>query len=223
MTDVQPHAIVVGCGRVGSRLAERLAVSGHSVAVIDQRSAAFNRLGDSSIQRLVGIGYDRQVLLDAGIERATSLAAVTSGDNSNIVVARVARDHFSVPRVLARIYDPRRAAIYERLGISTVASVQWTIEMAIQRLVPNDAGVRWVDPTARVCIVERAVPDRLVGRSVFELEAGGAVRVVAVQRLGSAMLAVGPIVAQDGDVLQLAVRHDEIGQLDAMLAGEKTQ
>ena len=128
------HVVIVGCGRVGSALANNLSSAGHTVAIIDKRSEAFARLGSGFTgQAIAGIGFDRDRLLEAGIERAGALAAVTSGDNSNIMIARVARETFGVERVVARIYDPRRAAIYQRLGIPTVATVAWTSERVLRR------------------------------------------------------------------------------------------
>ena len=139
-------------------MARRLTQEGYTVTVIDRTTRAFSRLEGTSAERLIGMGYDRGTLLEAGVERAEVLAAVTNGDNTNIVVARTAREHFQVPKVVARIYDPRRAAIYERLGISTVASAQLTTELAVRRVLPDDAGVRWVDPSANVCLVDRTRP-----------------------------------------------------------------
>ena len=121
------HVVIVGCGRVGSSLARELVALGHTVAVIDRKPEAFVRLGDDfKGQKITGIGFDHDTLISAGIEHADALAAVTNGDNSNILVARVAREKFSIERVVARIYDPKRAAIYERVGIATVATVKWT-------------------------------------------------------------------------------------------------
>ncbi len=149
------HVVIVGCGRVGSGLARRLTSEGHTVAVIDKRKEAFRRIPiDVDVQRLVGIGFDRELLHEAGITRASALAAVTNGDNSNIVIARVASERFEVPRVVARIYDPRRAAIYERLGIPTVATVDQTIEQALLRILPAASGVGWIDPSARHVLVD---------------------------------------------------------------------
>ena len=123
------HVVIVGCGRVGSTLGRELVAAGHTVAVIDRKSEAFSRLGESfSGQKIVGIGFDRDILIEAGIEKAGALAAVTNGDNSNILIARVAREEYGIERVVARIYDPKRAEIYERLGIATVATVKWTSE-----------------------------------------------------------------------------------------------
>src|SRR5262249_47115629 len=121
--------VVVGCGRVGSELAGTLEKSGHTVAVIDKNPNAFRRLPPGSAgQRVVGFGFDRDNLVEAGIERAGAVAAVTNGDNSNILVARIARETFGIGRVVARIYDPRRAVIYQSLGIPTVAPGAWATD-----------------------------------------------------------------------------------------------
>ena len=200
--------VIVGCGRTGSGLAERLVARGCSVAVVDLTHGAFRRIKHLDVDRIEGVGFDRETLLRAGIERASGLAAVTNGDNSNIVVARTARESFKVPRVFARIYDMRRAAIYERLGIPTVASAALTIEMSLRHLAPDDDEVRWVDPTARVCLVERAVTAEMVGRPIVDLEHDGRLRVMAVRRLGAAVLPTAGLVAQEGDLLYAAVPHD---------------
>lgn len=214
------HAVIVGCGRVGAGLAQRLAAADYTVAVVDQVPAAFGRLAGIDAERVVGVGYDRHTLLAAGIERAQVLAAVTDGDNTNIVVARTAREHFRVPRVVARIYDARRAAIYERLGIPTVASAQLTTELALRRLLPDDAGVRWVEPSARVCVVERTVPDRLLGQPLAALEQDGQFRVVAVRRLGTGLVATPDLIFQEGDVVYLAVANDHLDSMDRAMAAD---
>ena len=164
------------------------------------------------------MGYDRGTLLEAGIERAEVLAAVTNGDNTNIVVARTAREHFQVPRVVARIYDPRRAAIYERLGISTVASAQLTTELAVRRVLPDDEGVRWVDPSANVCLVDRSVPPTLAGHALTDIERSGQVRVMAVRRLGVGIVATPDLVFQEGDVVYLSVANDQLAAVDGLLS-----
>lgn len=214
------HVVVVGCGRVGSSLALNLVESGHSVAVIDKRSEAFARLGnDFRGETVAGIGFDRDRLVEAGIERATAVASVTSGDNSNILVARVARETFGIERVVARIYDPRRAAIYQRLGIATVATVAWTTERVLRRIVPDTAAVEWVDPSAKVSLVERSVGTKWVGHQVQELEAGGDVKIVALSRLGVAQIPRPTLIVQEGDVLYLAVSGDALAVLDERLVG----
>lgn len=212
------HVIVVGCGRVGSGLAGMLEEQGHSVAIIDKRATAFRRLPDGFRgRRVVGIGFDRARLREAGIEQCDALAAVTNGDNSNIVVARVAREAFGVPRVVARIYDARRAAIYERLGIPTVATVQWSTERVLRRILPDTAGVEWIDPSARVCLVERMLPTAWAGRPVDDVELPGLARVTGVSRLGEAMLPSPGLIAQEGDVLWVAVSGDAIDEVDRHL------
>jgi len=160
-TGASGHVVIVGCGRVGAGLAERMVALGHSVAVVDTNRLAFRRLGGLDAQQVEGIGYDRATLRKAGVERAVALAAVTNGDNSNIVVARTGREAFGVPRVFARVYDMRRAAVYERLGIPTVASARLTIDMSMRQLRPDVEAVRWVDPGACVCVswsVRRRAP-----------------------------------------------------------------
>ncbi len=152
------HVVVVGCGRVGSALARSLTEGGHTVAVIDKRPEAFARLPPGFTGKTIaGIGFDRDRLIEAGIEDAAALASVTNGDNSNILIARVARETFGIENVVARIYDPRRAAIYQRLGIATVATVAWTTERVLRRILPSEAAVEWVDPSARVSLVERTI------------------------------------------------------------------
>jgi trk system potassium uptake protein TrkA len=213
------HVIVVGCGRVGSGLAATLESQGHTVAVIDRRAEAFRRLpSDFSGRTIVGVGFDRARLLDAGVEEAGALAAVTNGDNSNIVVARVAREAFSIERVVARIYDQRRAAIYERLGIPTVATVQWTIERVLRRILPDTAGVEWIDPSAQVCLVERSIPDTWAGHPLDELESSGVVRVAGLSRLGKGAIPTPGLLAQEGDLVWLAVAGDSMDLVDASLA-----
>jgi trk system potassium uptake protein TrkA len=213
------HVVIVGCGRVGSAVALDLTGAGHSVAIIDKRPEAFSRLGPAFTgQALAGIGFDRDRLLEAGIERADAVAAVTSGDNSNIMIARVARETFGVERVVARIYDPRRAAIYQRLGIPTVATVAWTSERVLRRILPDEPAVDWVDPSASVMLVERVVAAGWAGHSLGELEVDGELRVMAVSRLGVAKIPTSDLVVQEGDVLYLVVSGDKVASIDSRLA-----
>ncbi len=231
MSDVEPpsasspaesatngHVVIVGCGRVGAGLAERMVALGHSVAVIDTNRLAFRRLGELDVARIEGIGYDRTTLRSAGIEQAVALAAVTNGDNSNIVVARTGREAFGVARVFARIYDMRRAAVYERLGIPTVASARLTIDMSMRQLRPDVEAVRWVDPGAGVCLVERPASRALIGTSLSDLEADGTVRLAAVRRLGVSILPMAGLVVQEGDLLYLMVANDRVAQLQEQWA-----
>jgi trk system potassium uptake protein len=215
------HVIVVGCGRVGSALSLALLDMGHSVAIIDRRREAFARLGeDFGGQTVEGIGFDRDRLIEAGIERAEAVAAVTSGDNSNVLVARVARENFGIERVVARIYDPRRATIYQRLGLPTVATVAWTTDRVLRRLLPQSTPAEWTDPTAKLCLVERVLPDGWAGERLTDLEEVVGARVVGVGRLGSALVPSAGTIAQQGDLLYIVVRTDEVDVLDKALAGD---
>lgn len=214
------HVVIVGCGRVGSSLAHSLIGSGHSVAIIDRNAEAFARLGDDFAGTTIsGIGFDRDRLREADIERADAVAAVTSGDNSNILIARVARETFGIQRVVARIYDPKRATIYQRLGISTVASVQWTSERVLRRLLPDEPAVEWVDPSAKLMLVERSVNAAIAGTKLEDLEMGGLCRAAAVSRLGISSLPTPDFVLQDGDLLYLSVLGDNFDKLEAYFGG----
>ena len=214
------HVIVVGCGRVGSGLAANLESQGHTVAVIDRRAEAFRRLPpDFGGRTIVGVGFDRARLLDAGVEQAGALAAVTNGDNSNIVVARVAREAFEIERVVARIYDQRRAAIYERLGIPTVATVQWTIERVLRRILPDTARRRVDRPVgARSASSSAASPTRGPAIASSDLESSGVVRVAGLSRLGKGAIPTPGLLAQEGDLVWLAVSGESIDVVDAALA-----
>jgi trk system potassium uptake protein len=214
------HVVIVGCGRVGSGLARIIGDEGHSVAVVDKNPRAFRRLHDGfSGQEVVGVGFDRDRLEAAGIRDAAALAAVTNGDNSNILTARVARETFGLDRVVARIYDPRRAVIYERLGIPTIATVQWTIDRVLRKLVPDASETDWVDPSARVAMIERPVATSWAGRPLSEIEVPGVARAVAVSRMGTAQVATPDLVTQDGDVVYLAVAVGHLEEVDKHLAG----
>jgi trk system potassium uptake protein len=213
------HVIVVGCGRVGSSLARELVEAGHTVAVIDKRATAFERfLSEWGGQKVVGYGFDRDRLQEAGIERASALAAVTSGDNSNIMVARIAKETYQVERVMARIYDPRRAGVYERLGIPTVATVEWTTDQAMRRLLPDETRAEWVDPTGGVALVERRLAPAWVGRPIAELEHSARWRIVSLTRAGKAGLAEPSTLIQENDVITVAVVGDAMTAFDEHVA-----
>ncbi len=217
------HVVVVGCGRVGSGLAATLESEGHTVAVVDKQARAFRRLSeDFSGTTVVGVGFDRDNLRAAGIERAGALASVTNGDNSNILIARVAREAFDVERVVARIYDSRRAQIYERLGIPTVATVAWTTERVLRKILPDSHAIEWVDPSAKVCMVERTVPSIWAGRLLSDLEVPDMARLVAVSRLSEASLPSPRQVAQEGDVVWMAVAGDRLDEFDAFITNSET-
>ncbi len=212
------HVIVVGCGRVGSEVALNLTATEHDVIVIDRRAESFRRLGeDFKGMTMVGVGFDRDVLIDAGITPDCAVAAVTSGDNSNILIARVARETFGVKHVVARIYDPRRASIYERLGIATVASVTWTSARVLRHLLASDSTPDWIDPSAKFTIIERRVPAAAAGMTVADVEGSTAGRVAVLGRFGEASIPVPATLLQEDDVLHVVVPADNAARLDAAL------
>jgi trk system potassium uptake protein TrkA len=212
------HVIVVGCGRVGSELAARVQREGHTVVVVDKNRTAFRRLPDPwEGETVIGFGFDRDDLERAGIDRAGALAAVTSGDNTNILTARIARETFGVERVVARIYDPRRAEIYQRLGIATVATVSWTVDQVTRRLLPEETASAWTDPSGEVSMVERTLPDAFAGRRLEETASGEDFRPVLVTRAGQARLATATTMGQEGDVVLFAVRAHAFAEFERRL------
>ncbi|MGH3775742.1 MAG: potassium channel family protein [Pseudonocardiaceae bacterium] len=199
------HVVIMGCGRVGAGLALALERLGHDVAVIDQNLQAFRRLGaDFHGQQVRGIGFDRQVLVEAGIERAGAFAAVSSGDNSNIISARVARETFGVAHVVARIYDPKRAAVYERLGIPTVATVPWTTDRFMRMLLPDGTAAAWRDPSGTVAVLQLPLHEGWAGRSVGDLEEHSGARIAFIVRFGTAVLPHHETVLQADDQVYAA-------------------
>ena len=213
------HVVIMGCGRVGSTLAQSLEHRGYSVAVIDVNPDAFRRLGgDFRGNTVTGIGFDRDVLIEAGIEQADAFAAVSSGDNSNIISARVARETFGVQRVVARIYDSKRAEVYERLGIPTVATVRWTADRMLRHLVPDGHVEVWRDPTSKVSIMEVPLHGDWVGRSIKSLEENSGARVAYVMRFGMGTLPTASTLIQDGDQIFMLVTDELVPSVTKITA-----
>ena len=213
------HIVIMGCGRVGSTLAYILEERDNSIAIIDRNPEAFRRLRSSfKGERVTGIGFDRAVLIQAGIERADAFAAVSSGDNSNIIAARVARETFGVLRVAARIYDPRRAEVYERLGIPTVATVRWTADQMLRKLLPEGTEPLWRDPTGKIVLAEVAFSPAWIGEPVKALEASSMTRIAFIDRLGQAFVPEPGTVLQEGDVIHVVARESELDRIAAVLA-----
>ncbi|MBB3051209.1 trk system potassium uptake protein TrkA [Prauserella isguenensis] len=213
------HVVIMGCGRVGASLAAALERLDHEVAVIDRDQEAFRRLGsDFHGQQVVGMGFDRDVLLEAGIERAGAFAAVSSGDNSNIISARVARELFGVEHVVARIYDHKRAAVYERLGIPTIATVPWTTDRFLRTLLPDGVATSWRDPTGSVALLQLPLHEGWIGRNVRDIERAAGVRVAFVMRFGTGVLPTTTTVIQADDEVYVAAQSGTVGDVTAVAA-----
>ncbi len=190
----------MGCGRTGATLAQCVLERGHSVAVIDRDVAAFRRLGSSFGGRVVtGNGFDRGVLLQAGINDTEAFAAVAHGDNSNIIAARVARETYNVPQVIARIYDAQRAEVYERLGIPTIATVRWTAHRMLRALCVGGDPEIWRDPTSAVALIEPPLHPGWIGRRLAEWEREAGCRAAYITRFGVGTLPTESMVLADGD------------------------
>ena len=208
----------MGCGRVGASLARALERSGHDVAIIDQDESAFRRLGSEfGGRRVTGIGFDRETLEAADIKQAYAFAAVSSGDNSNVIAARVARETYGVEHVVARIYDPGRAEIYQRLGIPTVATVKWASDQILRRMLPQGHVPEFTEPSGRIVIAEVPVATSWVGQRLTRIEAVTGSRVAYLTRLGEGLLPDRDTVYQSGDLLHLTVLRDRLGAVERIL------
>ena len=207
------HVVIMGCGRVGSTLARSLEDRNHTVAIIDSEPDSFRRLGPSfNGDKITGYGFDQEVLQKAGIRRADGFAAVSSGDNSNIIAARVARETFGIQKVVARIYDPGRAEVYQRLGITTVATVKWTADQVLRRLLPVGAEPDFRDPSGTIRVDQVPVPESWIGQRTIHFQDQTRSRIAWIDRLGEGMLPSRETVIQEGDLLHLVMREENASQ-----------
>ncbi|WP_148612903.1 potassium channel family protein [Nocardioides rubriscoriae] len=208
------HVVIMGCGRVGSTLARSLEDRNHTVAVIDSEPDAFRRLGPAfNGDKVTGYGFDQQVLEKAGIKRADAFAAVSSGDNSNIIAARVAREQFGIQQVVARIYDPGRAEVYQRLGITTVATVKWTADQVLRRILPAGAEPDFRDPSGAIRVDQVPIPEVWVGQRTVDLQLQTGGRIAWIDRLGEGMLPDRQTVIQENDLIHLVMRESDAGHV----------
>jgi trk system potassium uptake protein TrkA len=211
--------IIMGCGRVGSDLTVQLAEGGHDVSIIDKREEAFHRLPPGfNARTFIGLGFDRDVLEDAGVKEADAFVAVSSGDNSNIVSARVALEYYHVPRVIARIYDPRRADIYERLNIPTVATTKWGVKQIQLMLFHDRTEIRESMSGGELLRMRVPVPQHLVGKPATSLNVVGQVLVAGVSRGGGGFIPTDETTLQKGDYLAVILAKDGVDMLDSQLA-----
>ncbi|MBN2388611.1 MAG: TrkA family potassium uptake protein [Anaerolineales bacterium] len=214
--------IIMGCGRTGSQISMLMDEHGHEVVVIDHDANAEDRLGPGFKGRLVkGVGFDRLVLVDSGIEQADAFVASSQSDNANIVAARIARNVFRVPRVVARLYDPRRAEIYQRLGLITISSTTWGAERIFQVLTHSDLDVRQTFGRGEVSLVYMEATPTLVGKNIMQLNVPGEVLVVAITRDDQAILPISGTEFRDGDIIHLAVLTAAMNRLEELLGLER--
>ena len=212
------HFVIMGCGRAGATLAQSLEGHGHSVAVIDQNPDSFRRLDpEYAGSKVTGLGFDRDTLRQAGIDDAFGFAAVSDGDNSNILAARVVRETFGIENVVARIYDPHRAEIYQRLGIPTVATVRWTADQVLRRLLPMGATSQFSDASGKIQLAEVDVHDGWVGRPLRAIEDATGARVAYLTRYGDGLLPDAGTVLQENDIVHLLLRAEEAATVERIV------
>ena len=214
------HFVIMGCGRVGATLAHTLEDSGHSVAIIDQDERAFRRLRTGfGGRKITGVGFDRETLKQADIEIAYAFAAVSSGDNSNILATRVARETFHVEHVVARIYDPGRAEIYQRLGIPTVAAVRWSADQVLRRILPETAiKGDFREPSGRLLLTELTLHPDWIGRHVLDIEKAGSLRGAYLTRFGEGMLPGPDTSYQQGDTVHAMIVSSQSSEVANILS-----
>lgn len=215
--------IVMGCGRVGSQVSLRLATDGHDVTVIDNREpGAEARLGPNFKGRLVhGLGFDRSVLEDVGLESADAFVAASSSDNANVVAARTARNLFHVPRVVCRMYDPRKAQIYERLGLETLAISTWGAGRIVELVTHSDLDVVFGFGRGEISMIAIEAPHTLAGKQVRHLLIPGEIQVVAITRGGSALMPGPGLEIQEGDLLHIAAASTSMTRLADLIGMER--
>jgi trk system potassium uptake protein TrkA len=212
------HFVIMGCGRAGATLAQSLEGHGHSVAVIDQNPDSFRRLdADYAGSKVTGLGFDRDTLRQAGIDDAFGFAAVSDGDNSNILAARVVRETFGIENVVARIYDPHRAEIYQRLGIPTVATVRWTADQVLRRLLPVGATSQFTDASGKISLSEVDVHEGWIGKPLRQLEDAAGARVAYLTRYGDGLLPETGTVLQENDIVHLLLRAEEAATVERIV------
>lgn len=214
------HVVIAGCGRVGSQLTVNLVRHGHTISIIDKQARAFERLPPGfEGQTLVGMAFDRQTLEEAGIRDAGAFIAVTNGDNSNIVSARVAKEAYNIERVVARIYDPRRAEIYRRLGIKTVATVRWASSEIYDLLFHGIEHAELAIGNGEIVLLRIEVGAQLAGKRIETMTEPGRSLVVAIDRMGTPTIPVSGATFQEGDTAHIMVARDYIETLRAQLEG----
>jgi trk system potassium uptake protein TrkA len=215
--------IVMGCGRVGSQVSQLLASHGHDVTVIDHDTNALTRLGTDFKGRIVrGLGFDRNALLEAGVETAEGFVAASSSDNANIVAARIARNIFRVPRVVTRLYDPVRAEVYQRLGLTTISSTAWGAERIVEVVTHTDLDALHVFRDGGTMMVRVEAPARLSGHRVAQMNIPGEVAVTAITRNDHTFIPVSGTEFQEGDVIYLAVISSAMDRLEELLGIERS-
>ncbi len=210
--------IIMGCGRVGEQVSMLMSEEGHEVVVIDQDGEALARLGPGFRgKRVKGIGFDRDILLSAGIEQADAFAATSASDTANIIAARIARNVFHVPRVVARLFDPRKAEIYRRLGLMTISSTTWGAERIHELIMHSELDPVRSFGNGDVHLLEIEAPYHLVGRMVRDLIIAGEISVVAITRQSRAFLPMLGTELRAGDLLHLVVLASAMHRLEDLL------
>ncbi|OCN04489.1 potassium transporter TrkA [Erysipelotrichaceae bacterium MTC7] len=211
------NIIIVGGGRMGSGLTSKLSLEGHNITLIDTDQEVLDKLGKTSTFRAVhGLGFDKKVLEQAGIERSDALISCTNSDETNALIARISKNIYRVPHVIARLYDRDKAKIYSMLGVQTISTTDWGITRASEIITYTQLdGIMSLG--GGVELVKVDVPTLLVGKTIEEINRLGEVRVVSIERNNDAFLPTGGTVLQPNDGLFIAVLNASVGTLKNLL------
>jgi trk system potassium uptake protein len=212
------RVIVMGCGKVGEQLCRLLDKAGHEVSVIDSEMLNLNRLTHNfSGRKIHGVGFDKEILIQAGIEQAEAFAATSASDNANIIAARIAQSIYHVPRVVARLYDPRRAEIYRRLGLITISMTSWGAEKINEFLTHTGLDAVQTFGKGEVSMVMFEVPAALEGHAVKDLNIPGEIQVGVISRDGECFIPMLNTTFQARDIIHVLVNSKSMDQLEALI------
>lgn len=210
--------IIVGCGRMGTGLSLNLEKKGHQVTVVDSDPKAFDNLGENFHGKtVIGVGFDRDVLNKARIDQVDAIVACTSTDEVNAVIGRIAKNVYRVPKVVARLYDPRKADIYHRLGIQIISTTTWGIERASEILTYNQLDSVYEIGSGNVSLVRIEVPLLLIGHIVNEINVIGEIQVTAISRNNKTFIPTTGTILEADDILYISVINASADKLKSML------
>lgn len=212
------NIVVVGCGRVGSQLATMLSVEGHNVVVIDRDESAFRRLGGTfNGVTLRGLGFDEEVLEEAGIREADAFAAVTNLDNTNLMAAEVARKIFGVKHVVARLYNPIRERTYQQLDLDYVCGTTLVAESLTDKIRSGHG--HHMDTIDDIEVVEFKASAAVEGKRVSEIEIPRKFRIFTVTRVRASYVPDPDMVLHEGDIVFASVKDEVFTKVERYMLG----
>jgi trk system potassium uptake protein TrkA len=210
------NVVVVGCGRVGSQLATMLSVEGHNVVVIDRDDSSFRRLGTAfNGVTLRGLGFDEEVLEQAGIREADAFAAVTNLDNTNLMAAEVARKIFGVPHAVARLYNPVRERTYQQLDLDYVCGTTLVAESLLEKIKSGHG--HHLNTIDDIEVIEFKSGAEVAGKRIGEVEVERKFRIFAVRRKDVSFIPDTQTILHQGDIVFASVKEDVFARIKRLM------